>query len=91
MRQVQEYEDGTLDLADMRSEVSMYSSQSSNAPLFNDLIKQEMISEGLEEKVIWPGLQSLYLGLTQNRGDIEWYIGWYFIYRVAILLPLVYL
>ena len=44
-----------------------------------------------DEKVLWPGLQSLYLGLTQNRDGIEWYIGWFFVYRIAFVLPIVYL
>ena len=44
-----------------------------------------------DEKVLWPGLQSLYLGLTQNREGIEWYIAWYFVYRIAFVLPIVYL
>ena len=33
----------------------------------------------------------MYLGLSQNRDDIEWYIGWYFLYRIGMVLPIVYL
>ena len=49
------------------------------------------MSVSWDEKVLWPGLQSLYLGLSQNREGIEWYISWYFIYRIAFVLPIVYL
>ena len=33
----------------------------------------------------------MYQGLSQNRDDIEWYIGWYYVYRVGIILPMIYL
>ena len=33
----------------------------------------------------------MYLGLSQNKDDIEWYIGWFFLYRIAIVIPMVYL
>ena len=49
------------------------------------------MSVAWDEKVLWPGLQSLYLGLSQNRDDIEWYIGWYYFYRIGVVLPMVYL
>ena len=44
-----------------------------------------------DESVLWPGLQSLYLGLTQNRDGVEWYVGWFFIRRVLFAVAVVYL
>jgi len=46
-----------------------------------------------DEKVLWPGLQSLFLGLSQNRegGEVELYIGWFFVRRILWALPIVYL
>lgn len=46
-----------------------------------------------DEKVLWPGLQALYLGLSQNRegGAVEAFIGWFFLRRILFALPLVYL
>ena len=49
------------------------------------------MSEARDENVLWPGLQSLYLGLTQSREGVEWYIGWFFLRRVLFALPVVYL
>jgi len=46
-----------------------------------------------DEKVVWPGLQAVFLGLSQNRegADVELYISWYFIRRVLYALMIVYL
>jgi hypothetical protein len=49
------------------------------------------MSVAWDEKVLWPGLQSLYLGLSQNRDDIDWYVAWFYVYRIGVVLPMVYL
>jgi len=49
------------------------------------------MSTAWDESVLWPGLQSLYLGLTQNRDGVEWYLGWFFLRRVFFGLLVVYL
>ena len=41
------------------------------------------------KRTVWPGLQSLYLGLSINSDGVEWFIGWFFIYRLAIILVIV--
>ena len=66
------------------------SSSSADSGAFK-LRRQSTMSVDWDEKVIWPGLQSMYLGLTQNRDDVDWYIGWYFIRRVLYILAIVYL
>ena len=70
----------------------MNSSVSSMTPMTKaPLRRASTMSVAWDEKVLWPGLQSLYLGLSQNRDDIEWYIGWYYLYRIGVVIPMVYL
>lgn len=70
----------------------MNSSASSDRPAFR-MRRQSTMSVSWHEKVLWPGLQSIFLGLSQNRtgGEIEAYIGWFFLRRILFALPLVYL
>merc|ERR1712003_395915 len=55
--------------------------------------RQSTMSVQWDEKVVWPGLQAVFLGLSQNRegADVELYIAWYFIRRVLWALMIVYL
>lgn len=71
----------------------MNSSASSDAPAFSKLRRQSTMSVQWDEKVLWPGLQSLFLGLSQNREgpEVELFIGWFFVRRILWALPIVYL
>ena len=65
---------------------------SGSSPVFEQKVRRaSTMTVSWDEKVLWPGILSLYQGLSQSRSDIDWYIGWYFVYRVAIVLPIVYL
>ena len=75
---------------DMNS--SMNSSASSGKPVFR-MRRQSTMSVKWDEKVLWPGLQALYLGLSQNRdgGAVEMFIAWFFVRRALWALPIVFL
>jgi len=76
----------------MDRDPDMNSSASSDAPAFR-MRRQSTMSVQWDEKVLWPGLQSLFLGLSQNRegAEVELYIGWFFVRRILWALPIVYL
>lgn len=71
----------------------MNSSAGSDQPAPFRLRRQSTMSVLWDEKVLWPGLQSLFLGLSQNREgpDVEITIAWFFLRRILWALPIVYL
>ena len=39
---------------------------------------------------MWPGLHSVYLGLSLARAGTGWYIAWFYVYRTLFALAAVY-